>query len=667
MKQPGEQQADRDIFNIDNKGTVTVINQPLPTRSRSEILLLKKVKDAVLLRLEQSLHSAVFIHLGKQSQPQRVRRLLDAEVKIGSKPPEALPAETTILEAFDRRDIAGKLLILGEPGAGKTTTMLDLAKALCDRAEQDATAPIPVLLDLSRWKDPKQTITTWLVEELKSNYPVSRSTAKKCLKAKQLLPLLDGLDEVKPEHQKLCVEAINQWLQSDACPSSLVICSRWEEYEEIVYDYGQEKVNEQKEELRLQLNGAIQLQKLTNDQLQRYFIQLGRRDIWETLKRNFSLYHLVKNPFWLSIVILSEKELPVEFLNQEVFHESQFESLLNNFVKRMLIREIQHRVYTKQKMPTGCQTQSWLAVLAQRMEEDFKTDFLIEEIAPYWLDNQKDSFAYQPLNCLLIGLFLAFFSGLILLNFFNIYIVFLGIFLSLVVGILIGAKIDSDEPVRVVEALKWSWKNSYEGFIEGLKSGIDIITTRHFYYRSGLIWRIFLITVGLLLGLASGVLSALRHGLIAASEVERKASPNQGIRKSAENFANVVLIWSSIGGLNFGVVGHLIFSSIHGLICGLLIGILVGMTIGLFIGLERGGKACIQHLSLRIILFINGSIPWDYARFLNYCTDERLFLQRVGGRYRFRHKYLQEHFAKMGELGVESGMGEGTVRINEDG
>ncbi|MEH2055123.1 MAG: hypothetical protein V7K97_02850 [Nostoc sp.] len=41
-----------------------------------------------------------------------------------------------------------------------------------------------------------------------------------------------------------------------------------------------------------------------------------------------------------------------------------------------------------------------------------------------------------------------------------------------------------------------------------------------------------------------------------------------------------------------------------------------------------------------------GYIPWNYARFLNYCTD-RLFLQRVGGRYRFLHKLLQEHFAQM--------------------
>ena len=53
----------------------------------------------------------------------------------------------------------------------------------------------------------------------------------------------------------------------------------------------------------------------------------------------------------------------------------------------------------------------------------------------------------------------------------------------------------------------------------------------------------------------------------------------------------------------------------------------------------------IKHLALRLALWCNHLAPWNYARFLNYAT-ERMFLQRIGGRYRFIHK-LQEHFAKM--------------------
>ncbi len=305
MKQPGEQQADRDIFNIDNKGSVTVVNQPVQTRSRNEMLLLQAVKQEVISRLAQSLHNAVFITLGKQSQPQHVRRPLDAEVKIGAKAPEALPAGTTILDVFDRSGIDGRLLILGEPGAGKTTTMLDLAEKLCDRAEQDATAFIPVLLNLSSWKDPKQTMTAWLVEELKSKYGVRKDVGKQWLADEQLLPLLDGLDEVKPERQESCVQAINHWLESEDRPLSLVVCCRREEYEKVVRGRWQATPVEQRDETRMHLNGAILLQTLTDDQIEAYLSAANQPELGRMLRQDDVLWALIQTPLWLSMTLLS--------------------------------------------------------------------------------------------------------------------------------------------------------------------------------------------------------------------------------------------------------------------------------------------------------------------------------------------------------------------------
>ncbi|MEO0836826.1 MAG: hypothetical protein AAFY16_12815, partial [Cyanobacteria bacterium J06642_3] len=58
------------------------------------------------------------------------------------------------------------------------------------------------------------------------------------------------------------------------------------------------------------------------------------------------------------------------------------------------------------------------------------------------------------------------------------------------------------------------------------------------------------------------------------------------------------------------------------------------------------GKPVIQHFSLRLILWINGFIPWNYAHFLDYATH-RTFLQKVGGGYIFIHRMLLEHFAQM--------------------
>ena len=77
--------------------------------------------------------------------------------------------------------------------------------------------------------------------------------------------------------------------------------------------------------------------------------------------------------------------------------------------------------------------------------------------------------------------------------------------------------------------------------------------------------------------------------------------------------------------------------------------IFLGTGIGLLFGLfSTAGIACIQHFTLRLLLYYNGCIPWNYARFLNYAT-ERIFLQKVGGGYIFIHRLLLEHFAQMEE------------------
>lgn len=61
---------------------------------------------------------------------------------------------------------------------------------------------------------------------------------------------------------------------------------------------------------------------------------------------------------------------------------------------------------------------------------------------------------------------------------------------------------------------------------------------------------------------------------------------------------------------------------------------------------EGGGNALLKHVILRIVLAANRYAPFRYDLLLNYCT-ERLLLQRIGGRYRFMHKTLQDYFAKM--------------------
>ncbi|MDJ0531661.1 MAG: hypothetical protein QNJ70_04050 [Xenococcaceae cyanobacterium MO_207.B15] len=72
----------------------------------------------------------------------------------------------------------------------------------------------------------------------------------------------------------------------------------------------------------------------------------------------------------------------------------------------------------------------------------------------------------------------------------------------------------------------------------------------------------------------------------------------------------------------------------------------VGLNFGLNFGLMRGLLNVIQHFTLRLLIYRNGDIPWNYAKFLDHAAKLR-FIQRVGGRYRFMHDLLRKHFAEI--------------------
>jgi hypothetical protein len=137
-------------------------------------------------------------------------------------------------------------------------------------------------------------------------------------------------------------------------------------------------------------------------------------------------------------------------------------------------------------------------------------------------------------------------------------------------------------------------------------------------------------------------------------DFNKKIIPNQGIYQSLENVIPFTIIGTFIGAIFGSLLG--LFIIIMGTLKGIdtkTLGFTISQqsalqmgVIGGFIGGFIPGFGCIQHLCLRLTLYLNGHTNWDLARFFNHCT-ERMMLQRVGGRYRFIHRLLQEHFAKM--------------------
>jgi predicted NACHT family NTPase len=337
----------------------------------NKLILLKKVKDFWIKGvLERSLHGAFLIEIGKEEEMGAVERPWSKLLYIPDQPNLIIPPNKKILEIFD--ESSQSLLILGEPGSGKTTEMLELAKEAISVAEKDPIQPIPVVFNLSSWADPKQTIVDWLVQYLNENYQVSKEMGRNWIENRDLMLLLDGLDEVKPENRVSCVEAINKLIQDGSY--QIVVCSRIQEYQAL--------------KILLKLNKAILLQPLSTEQVEGFLDAVGSKlsSLKEALKKDSALWELVKTPLMLSIIGFVYADLPIDDIMQpNADSEIRRKTLYEAYVNKMFAREGKSKSdeYTRE------QTIEWLSWLAGRMTDHGQTVFLLDRMQPTWLKTKN--------------------------------------------------------------------------------------------------------------------------------------------------------------------------------------------------------------------------------------------------------------------------------------
>jgi GTPase SAR1 family protein len=578
-------------------------------------VLLNKVKNYWIEGvLEKSLHSRVMVELSLEERLDAVEHLGIDE--LPDKSGQALPTGVGVTDVFNRMGEGRTLLILGEPGAGKTTTLLTLTKHLITRTEQDLSRPIPVVFNLSSWASKRQNIADWVVQELNRQYKVSKSLAKTWIKEQQLLLTLDGLDEVKSEYREDCVQALNEFMQKHG-QTEIIVCSRIQDYNAL--------------STRLQLQGAICVQSLTDEQIKQYLNSAGNQleALRTLLEKDTALQELAKSPLTLSVMTLAYEGKLVEDLPQIDSIEEHRRHLFNTYIETMFSRK-----EAKQKYPKE-QAMRWLIWLAKRLSQTSQTMFLIEGLQPTWFQTKTQKILYRIGSFLIGGLLGGLIGGLIGLLDQSKFVQ-----LSLQIGVPIGglSLLLQMTEIKTVETLKlWSWQEAKKLLMNGLVVTLPLGLIVGLLNGKNLELKLFLgVIYWLIAELILGLLGGLR-----GPEIERKTSPNQGISNSGRN----ALIIGLIGGLIGAFIGQL-----SGKPNWVLLGLDFGLIFGLIFG---GGKACIQHFTLRFILDSKGYIPRNYAHFLDYGT-ERIFLQKVGGGYIFIHRMLQEHFAQMVSVPVKS-------------
>ena len=163
----------------------------------------------------------------------------------------------------------------------------------------------------------------------------------------------------------------------------------------------------------------------------------------------------------------------------------------------------------------------------------------------------------------------------------------------------------------------------------------------------------FACSIGVFGALAGGFMGALFGALngLTGPDVQRRSVPNQGIHQSAANVGMFALLGMLTVGVPYALLNLMSGALLTGTMPNASDWVRLGLGSALMFGLLGGlipGAACLQHFTLRFVLWCYGAMPWRYVRFLNHGT-ERMLLQRVGGRYRFLHIVLRDRFAELAD------------------
>jgi eukaryotic-like serine/threonine-protein kinase len=491
---------------------------------------------------KHSLYNEVLISLGRRE----IGNAVDAPWKYTVQMSDGM--DSTPLDDRDVSaiyDTTGLLLILGEPGAGKTTNLLDLARTLLDRAGDDIKERIPIVVNLSSWKK-KQPLAEWISNELSEKYRVPRKIGRFWLQRGYLLPLLDGLDEVEISMQPDCVAAINAFVE-EFRPSGLVVCCRLNEYRWLPE--------------RLKLNGAICIEPLSSGEVGKYLDAGGLKlaALREAVATDRVLQELAQTPLMLSIMSLAyqgtgNRELALQTGDSP---EKRRKQIFRLYVEQMCQRKgTASLVFSKERIIV------WLSWLAGNMREHSHSVFLVEGLQSSWLGTRAKRVAYGTVVALSLGS--VFVLTVVLTDGLTV-----GSTVELIFGLIFGLSIS----VGVVLGC-WSVSTLRNGVISGSIGG-------------------------LISGLLGGLTYALRGGRMTVT-VERNHVPTNvptGVLICGLILALIGgAIAGAIGGLGIGPLNHItlvesiswkwsqfwkrtIPGSIAGLVWGLTLALICGLIL----------------------------------------------------------------------------------------
>ncbi|PSP01845.1 MAG: hypothetical protein BRC51_12680, partial [Cyanobacteria bacterium SW_12_48_29] len=569
--------------------------------------------------LETSLHEQARIELGLEERRDAVAHPWGMVWETPNQARQTLGPGVRVINQFDQMGVGRTLLILGEPGSGKTITLLELARDLIERAERDAHQPIPVVFNLSSWTQKKQTIAEWLVQELHAKYEVSDEMGRNWITEQKLLLLLDGLDEVSSDCREDCVRALNEFSRKHG-QTEMVVCSRVQDYEALTNS--------------LKLQNAIYLQPLTPEQGEDYLINAGfDPEAVRSVLSDGELQELARTPLMLNIIALAYQGKDLEAL-LSTNSENRRRDLFDAYMERMFNRrggvqqgksDSQADLYPKE------QVMHWLSWLAQRMSQESQSIFLIERMQPSWLLTRARKCLYGLGVVLITALIFELtetvgdlpsillgsppmgaqreLATALVLNPIK------GLFWGVV--ILLFSQLNNQAEIQPVETLKWSWERARSGWVSTWKYGlifgvvfvlISVVLVALFDPEAGI--RRMPITglnmniaiIQLYVGLMMGAMCGPIYGLVVhlAGRLMGWLIGWRDLEDEGNRSLRQKLRYGLVGAVLTGLLGGLVLvvETIFVANGKLVVGLLVGSTFGLLVG-----------LAFRLIVGLGSKVP----------------------------------------------------------
>ena len=608
---------------------------------QKELNLVNKVKNFWIKGvLENSLYQDILIEIKKEKREElTISDPWKSTIQINKNNEfEILGGVDKLIEQFRLSD--NTLLITGEAGSGKTTSMLLIVKLLIKECINDPTKPIPVVFNLSSWKYGKK-ISIWILEELKNKYKVPTKIGRKWIQECRILPILDGLDEVESSKINTCILNINKYSKENGL-SGIIVCSRYLDYIE--------------QESRLELGSCVYLKPLDKKQISTYLKTFKDQNILNLEKfivNNREMVAITSTPLMLNIITITFfdninelKKILRSLRNQE---EKLRDIIFKSYIRKMFVRKGMH---TNKERKNTIYYLNWIST---NMIKHNQSIFLIENIQPSWLNTTKHKYLYIFLTYGLLiqvfwieGYYILFpISILGLLNLIKNELLIEGkneflfkrrySLLFYLIIVLIIALFDT-EGATIFASLFFYF--SFFFIIKRKKNGwsndITFVEDLGWSSKNWLNYRNKIVLV--LIGLIPAILFFLGFKV---NDVELKTKHNQGISSTFKNsiliscLISIILIPISLG-----------INEINNI----FITFLLAFWTIIFFAFPFGGLDVVKHYILRLFISLFNNIGF-FRLYKVLRTATRLtFTKRVGGGYIFMHRYLMEYFSDKSKL-----------------